>query len=441
MFWPATIVFLAVYAAIVSDKINKTKVALLGAALVLTLKILTQREALHDPDLGVDWNVIFLLLSMMVIVTIMTRTGVFQYLAVRAAKLARGEPFRIMVLLSLVTAVCSAFLDNVTTVLLIAPVTLTVAGELGVDPVPFLISEVLASNIGGTATLVGDPPNIMVASRAGLDFMDFLCNLAPAVVIILVVWLVVWKLVFGRRFTVSAERRERVAAMNAAELITDRRLLVRSLVVLGLTIAAFVLHGQLGFQPATVALAGASLLLFISGMDVREVLVKVEWPTLFFFVGLFIVIGGTVKAGLISLLSQEMIALTHPTPDNTLVLSMVMTWFSAGASGIVDNIPFVATMNPLLVDTAATLYGAADADAIQHASMLPVWWSLALGACLGGNATAIGASANVIVVGIAEQAGHPISFKRFLGYGLPVMLLTVAVASVYVWLRYYVLHW
>ena len=441
MFWTATIIFIAAYAAIVSEKINKTKVALFGAAITLVLKILDQHEALHDVDLGVDWNVVFLLISMMIIVNIMTRTGVFQYMAVWAAKVAKGDPFRIMVLFAIVTAVCSAFLDNVTTVLLIAPVTLVVAGELKVDPVPLLITEVLASNIGGTATLIGDPPNIMIGSRAGLDFVDFIVNLTPAVIIILVVWLIVWKFVFGRRYHVADELKARIMAMNPAELISDMTLLKKSGAVLALTIGGFMAHGALGYEPATVALMGAALLLIISGLDVHKILSEVEWPTIFFFIGLFIIIGGTIKAGLISWLSQEMIAITHPTPDNTFTLSMVMVWFSAIASAIVDNIPFVATMNPLLVETAGKLFGGPEgANALQHAAMMPVWWALALGACLGGNGTAIGASANVIVVGIAGSAGHHISFKRFLLYGLPVMLLSVIVSALYIWVRYYILN-
>lgn len=440
MFWTATTIFVVAYAAIVSEKINKTKVALFGAAITLVLKILDQREAFHDIDLGVDWNVVFLLISMMIIVNILTRTGIFQYLAVRAAKLAKGEPFRIMVILALVTAVCSAFLDNVTTVLLIAPVTLVVAGELKIDPVPVLITEVLASNIGGTATLIGDPPNIMIASRAGLNFMDFIANLAPVVVIILAVWLLIWKFIFGRRYQVADELKALIMAMNPNELITDPKLLWKAGAVLSLTIVGFIVHGALGFEPATVALTGAALLLVLSGLDVHKILSEIEWPSIFFFIGLFIIIGGTIKAGLISWLSQEMISLTHPTPDDTFSLSMVMIWFSALASGIIDNIPFVATMNPLLVETAHTLFSSPDGtNALQHAAMLPIWWSLALGACLGGNGTSIGASANVIVVGIAGSAGHHISFKKFLAYGLPVTFLSGVISTLYVWIRYYVL--
>ncbi|HBE95286.1 MAG TPA: hypothetical protein DDW80_07590 [Desulfovibrio sp.] len=440
MFWVATAIFVVAYAVIVSEKVHKTKVALVGAALTLIAKVLTQHDALHDVDLGVDWNVIFLLISMMLIVNIMTKTGVFQYVAIKAAKLGKGNPFTIMAIFAVVTAVGSAFLDNVTTVLLLAPVTLLIATELEIDPVPYLITEALASNIGGTATLIGDPPNIMIASKAGFDFMDFIVHLSPAIIVIMGVWMLVWKVVFGKRLHVREELKARVMAMNENELIKDPVLLKKSGIILGLTILGFVLHGFFHYEPATVALMGASLLLLVSGEEPHHALAEVEWPTIFFFIGLFIIIGGTVKVGLIELLSQKMIDLTRPTGGDMFLLSMVMVWFSAIASAIVDNIPFVATMNPLLISMSGKVFGATDVATLQNPVMLPVWWALALGACLGGNGTAIGASANVIVVGISEKAGHKISFARFLKYGTPVMLLTVLLSMVYIWIRYYVLH-
>ena len=440
MFWVATAIFVVAYAVIVSEKIHKTKVALLGAALTLITKVLTQHDALHDIDLGVDWNVIFLLISMMLIVNIMTKTGVFQYVAIKSAKLGKGNPFTIMAIFAVVTAVGSAFLDNVTTVLLLAPVTLLIATELEIDPVPFLITEALASNIGGTATLIGDPPNIMIASKAGFDFMDFIVHLTPAIIVIMAVWMLAWKVVFGKRLHVREELKARVMAMNENELIRDPVLLKKSGIILGLTILGFILHGFFHYEPATVALMGAALLLFVSGEEPHHALAEVEWPTIFFFIGLFIIIGGTVKVGLIEMLSQKMIDLTRPTGGDMFLLSMVMVWFSAIASAIVDNIPFVATMNPLLISMSAKIFGATDVATLQNPVMQPVWWALALGACLGGNGTAIGASANVIVVGISEKAGHKISFARFLKYGTPVMLLTVFLSMVYIWVRYYVLH-
>ncbi|MFZ5425486.1 MAG: SLC13 family permease [Thermodesulfobacteriota bacterium] len=441
MFWVATAIFVCAYAVIVSEKVHKTKVALFGAALTLITKVLTQHDALHNIDLGVDWNVVFLLISMMIIVNIMTKTGVFQYVAIKAAKVGRGEPYTIMAIFAVVTAIGSAFLDNVTTVLLLAPVTLLIAQELEVDPVPYLITEALASNIGGTATLIGDPPNIMIASKAGFDFMDFIYHLTPAIIVIMVVWMLVWKMVFGKRLKVRDELRERVMSMDEGKLIKDPALLKKSGVVLALTIMGFVLHGVFHYEPATVALMGAATLLLISGEDPHHALMEVEWPTIFFFIGLFIIIGGTVKVGLIELMSQKMIDLTGPTKDDMFVLSMVMVWFAAIASAIVDNIPFVATMNPLLIGMSSKIFGSTGVESLQHPTMLPVWWALALGACLGGNGTAIGASANVIVVGLSEKAGHKITFVRFMKYGIPVMLLTIVLSMIYVWLRYYVLKW
>jgi len=445
MFWVATSIFVGAYALIVSEKIHKTKVALFGAALTLITKVLTQHDALHDIDMGVDWNVIFLLISMMIIVNIMTKTGVFQYVAIKAAKIGKGNPYAIMSIFAVVTAISSAFLDNVTTVLLLAPVTLLIARELEVDPVPFLITEALASNIGGTATLIGDPPNIMIASKAGFDFMAFINHLAPAIVIIMAIWMLVWKAVFGKRLKVREDLKKRVMAMNENELITDPALLKKSGIVLILTILGFMLHGFFHYEPATVALMGASTLLLLSGEEPHHILAEVEWPTIFFFMGLFIIIGGTVKVGLIELFSRKMIDLTSPTKDSMLMLSMVMVWFSGIASAIVDNIPFVATMNPLLASLAEKVLGPetglSGAALLQHPTMLPVWWSLALGACLGGNGTAIGASANVIVVGLSEKAGYKISFARFLKYGVPVMLGTVFLSMIYIYVRYYVLHW
>jgi len=445
MFWTATTIFLVAYALIISEKIHKTKVALFGAALMLITKVLLQREAFNDMDLGVDWNVIFLLISMMIIINIMTKTGVFQYVAIKCAKVAKGEPFRVMILFAIITGVGSAFLDNVTTVLLLVPVTLLIAEQLEINPIPYLITEALASNIGGTATLIGDPPNIMIASKAGLSFMDFIYHLTPAIIIIFLFWMLAWKVIFGKRLHVRDELKRRVMSLQEKEQITDPVLLKKSLFVLSLTILGFMLHGVFHYEPATVALMGATTLLFISGEDPQSILAEVEWPTIFFFIGLFIIIGGIVKVGLVEDMSRAMIAVTNPQPDNMTMLAMVMLWFSAICSAIVDNIPFVATMNPLLIDMIHKIYGlesgTATVEHIQHLSMMPVWWSLALGACLGGNGSPIGASANVIVVGLSEKAGYKITFVQFMKYGVPVMLMTVFMAMIYVYVRYYMLKW
>ncbi len=437
-FWTATIIFLVAYVVIVSERVHKTIVALTGAALMLIVKILDQSEAFHLEETGVDWNVIFLLISMMVIINIMRPTGIFEYIAIKSAKWGRGEPVRILIIFSVVTAVLSAFLDNVTTVLLLAPVTLLIADALEIDPVPFLITEALTSNIGGTATLIGDPPNIMIASKAKLSFMDFIVHLTPAVIIIMIIYLVVLKMIFGRRLRVRPELRERILAMDEREAIRDPVLLRKSLFVLSLVIIGFVFHGFFHYEPATVALSGAALLLLLSSTDnPHHYLSEVEWPTIFFFIGLFIIIGGIVKVGLIKWLSLKVLDLTG---GNMFATSMLIMWFSAFASAFVDNIPYVATMNPLIIDMANQLWPELKGvELLQHHELMPVWWSLALGACLGGNGTAIGASANVIVVGMSERAGRKITFLRFMLYGMPIMVLTVVISTLYVWLRYYVL--
>jgi Na+/H+ antiporter NhaD/arsenite permease-like protein len=435
-FWTATTIFLLAYAIIVSEKIHKTIVAVFGASLMIALKILEQHEAFHVEELGVDWNVIFLLISMMTIINLMRPTGLFEYIAIKSAKWGRGEPFRIMAIFAIVTAILSALLDNVTTVLLLAPVTLLIADALEIDPIPFLIVEALASNVGGTATLIGDPPNIMIASKAKLNFMDFIYNLAPIVIVIMVVFLVVIKLIFGKKLHTREELKQRIMQMKENEAIKDPVMLKKSLFVLGVVLLGFVFHGMLHYEPATVALFGAGLLLLLSNThDPHQYLADIEWPTIFFFMGLFIIVGGVVKVGLIKWMSLKMLALTQ---GNLFSTSMVIMWFSAFASAIVDNIPYVATMNPLVIDMARELWPHETGLALlQHADLLPVWWSLALGACLGGNGSAIGASANVIVVGMAERAGKKISFLKFMAYGMPIMIITVILSSLYVWLRYY----
>jgi Na+/H+ antiporter NhaD/arsenite permease-like protein len=437
-FWIATAIFLFSYALIVSEKIHKTIIAIFGASLMIVLGIVTQEDAFHSIELGVDWNVIFLLVSMMIIINIMKPTGVFEYIAIKSAKAAKGNPFRIMAIFSVVTAVLSAFLDNVTTVLLIAPVTLFICQALELDVVPFLITEVLASNIGGTATLIGDPPNIMIASKAQLDFMSFIYHLAPVVIVMMVVYILTLKIIFGKRLTVKEELRQRVMIMDEREAIKDPILLKKSLAVLAVTMTGFVMHGMLHLEPATIALFGAGLLLLVSGIkDPHHVLAEAEWSTLFFFIGLFIIIGAVVKVGLIKWMSIKVLELTH---GNLLGTSMIVLWFSAFASAFIDNIPYVATMNPLIIDMAKQMWpNLSGVELLHHPDLMPMWWSLALGACLGGNGTAIGASANVIVVGMAEKMGHPISFRKFMLYGMPLMIESVIICMIYIWLRYYVL--
>jgi len=436
-FWTATTIFLLAYAVIVSEKIHKTIIAVFGAGLMLVLKILEQHEAFHVEEFGIDWNVIFLLISMMVIINLMRPTGVFEYIAIKSAKWGKGDPFRILAIFAIVTAVLSAFLDNVTTVLLIVPVTILIAEALEVDPLPYLISCALASNIGGTATLIGDPPNIMIASKAQLNFMDFIYHLTPVIVITMVFYIFAIKLIWGKKLKTREELKTRIMAMNENEAIKDPVMLTKSLVVLGIVLTGFVLHGMLHFQPATIALFGAGLLLLLSKThEPHHIFAEVEWPTIFFFMGLFIIIGGVVKVGLIKWMSIKVLEITQ---GNLFATSMVVMWFSAFASAFIDNIPYVATMNPLIVDMAKQLWpNLSGIQLLHHVDLMPLWWSLALGACLGGNGTAIGASANVIVVGMSEKAGKRISFGKFMLYGMPLMIMTVIISTIYVWLRYYV---
>src|SRR3990170_2130999 len=422
VFWIASIIFIASYGLIVSEKLDKTKVALVGAGLMLILKIVSQHEAFYDEKYAIDYNVIFLLIGMMIIVNILSKTGLFQFLAIKSAKLAKGKPFRILIFFTVITAILSAILDNVTTVLLLVPVTLFIADELELDPFPFLISEVMASNIGGTATL-----------------MDFIYHTAPAVLFIFGFFLLTIKLIFGRKLHVKEEVKQKILAIDEFTLIKNYSLLKKSLSVLGMVVLGFIFHGILHYEPATIAIMGAAILLIISKEDPHHVLRELEWPTIFFFIGLFIIVGGVIKVGLISNLSESMISLTKPNAENMFVTAITTLWFSAISSAIVDNIPFVASMIPLVIDTAhAVLPSGADfKSVVQHPTLMPVWWSLALGACLGGNGSPVGASANVITLGLAGKAGYPISFKKFIIYAIPITIETIIIATIYVWLRYY----
>lgn len=421
----AIIVFSIVYLLIASERVNRVAAALAGAGVVLAVGVVGSHDAFFSAETGIDWNVVFLLFGMMVIVGVLRQTGVFEYVAIWAAKLARGRPFRVMALLCLITAVASAGLDNVTTVLLVAPVTVLVCERIGVRPVPFLIAEALASNIGGTATLVGDPPNLIVASRSGLTFSDFLVNLGPIVIVMLVVFIGLSRVLFRKDFVADPAQVAQVMELDEREAIQDRALLVRSLAVLALVLAGFTLHGVLHLEPSVVALLGAGLLVAISGLPARSYLVEVEWETLLFFAGLFILVGSLVKTGVIDHLAS---ALVTATGDSVQGAMMLLLWGSAALSAIIDNIPFVATMTPV-VDQLVSGTG-------PFAGQNGLWWALVLGADLGGNATAIGASANVVVAGISKRNGHPISFWEFTRYGSVVALVTLVIATPYLLLRY-----
>ncbi|MGC4815356.1 SLC13 family permease [Micromonospora sp. DT228] len=424
--WIAVAVFAAAYVLIATEKINRVAVALGGASIMLAIGATDAEHAFFSEEAGIDWNVIFLLLGMMLIVGVLKRTGLFEYLAIWSAKKARGRPFPIMVILVVVTAVVSAALDNVTTVLLVAPVTLLVCERLDVPPIPFLIAEVMASNIGGAATLVGDPPNIIIASRSGLSFTDFLNVMAPLVLIVLVVFIGLCRIMFRKAFRYDAERAARIMALREADAIRDRRLVVISLVVLGAVLLAFSLHTVLHLEPSVVAILGGLLLLALSRLDAEDVAKDVEWPTLVFFAGLFIMVGALVATGVIDSIARSA---TEAVEGKLWPATMLLLWASAGLSAIVDNIPYVATMSPIVGELVNAEGGIGKAQVL--------WWALAIGADFGGNATAVGASANVVVLGIADRAGHKITFWGFTKYGLIVTVISVAISVPYLWLRFF----
>ena len=419
----AIVIFVAAYALIISEKIHRTIIGICGAMLMILLGIISQETAIHH----IDFNTLGLLMGMMVIVNITSETGLFNYLAIWAAKKVKAKPISLLVALSLLTAVCSALLDNVTTVLLTVPITFSITKQLNVDVKPFLIAQILASNIGGTATLIGDPPNIMIGSAVGLQFMDFITNLSAICVVIFIVTIAILIAIYGNKLHTTDDLREKVMQLDEKSQIVDPRLLKKCLFALAITISLFVLHGQLHLDTATAAMTGAGLLLLISYPQkeamIAKVLSKVEWLAIFFFAGLFILVGALVETGVIKMLAEEAIKITQGDLTST---SMLILWMSAFASAFIDNIPFVATLIPLIQDMGQ----------MGMTNLEPVWWSLALGACLGGNGTLIGASANVVVASMAAQRGKPISFISFMKIALPLMTLSIAISSVYVWLRY-----
>lgn len=415
----ASVIFVLVYALIISEKVQRTIAALLGAVIMILFGFILQEKAIN----AIDFNTIGLLIGMMVIVEITKPTGLFEYLAVKAAKWAKGEPVRIMVSLSVITAFTSAFLDNVTTVLLIVPVTFSITHTLRVKALPFLMAMIFASNIGGTATLIGDPPNIMIGSATGLSFMDFLINVAPVIIVVQAVTSLIFRLMYRKELKVDAENREKVMAMNELEFIKDPVLLRKCLAVLGLTVLGFVAHGFLHLQPATLAIAGATLLMAVTGAKPEKILKEVEWPVIFFFIGLFVLVGTLDELGVLKLIAAKAVNLTQ---GNLLLTGMLILWLSAIASAFIDNIPFVATMIPLIHNIGQ----------ISGMDVGPLWWALSLGACLGGNGTLIGASANVVVAGMAEERRHHISFKNYLKVGFPIMLVSILICSVYLYIFY-----
>ncbi|HEX8085367.1 MAG TPA: ArsB/NhaD family transporter [Solirubrobacteraceae bacterium] len=410
-------IFVLALAVIASDRVHRTKVALIGAILVLVTQTIEQEQAIE----AIDWNTIGLLAGMMLIVRLTETTGLYTYLAIKAGQWARGRPFLVAFALAAATAVLSAFLDNLTTVLLIVPITFLLADTLDIDPIPLVLIEVVASNIGGTATLIGDPPNIMIAGATGLSFTDFVVNLAPIATVAFLVVTGLMYLAFRRRLQIAPEARDRVMELDARKSIEDPDELRRALPVLIGTIVLFFVHKPLGLEPATVALLGATVLLVLTRQPVEEALARIEWPTLFFFIALFVMVGALEETGAIDEIAHGIADVTGG--DRTAEL-LGITWVSALASGIVDNIPFTATMIPVVEQ----LQGPEGDDAY--------WWCLALGACFGGNLTLIGAAANVAAAGTAERSGRPIGFVEFLKVGVPATLLSMLLATGYIALRY-----
>ena len=416
-------IFVVAYALINSEKVHRTIVGLFGAMLMILFGIIDQEGAVHH----IDFNTLGLLMGMMIIVNITSETGLFNFLAIWAAQKVKAQPIALLVVLSTITMVCSALLDNVTTVLLTVPITFSITSQLKVDVMPYLISQILASNIGGTATLIGDPPNIMIGSAVGLDFMAFIENLTLISIIIFILVQFILIGLYHKGLHTQPELQDKIMRLPAGAQITDHALLRKCLVVIFLTITFFVLHGSLGLESATVALSGAGLLLLLTATRdegaIVKVLSKIEWPAIFFFGGLFILVGALVETGVIRMLAAEAIKATGGNVEATAILIL---WMSAFASAFIDNIPFVATLIPLIQDMGQM--GLSNLD--------PMWWSLALGACLGGNGTLIGASANVVVASMSAQRGRPISFLGFMKVAFPVMVFTIIVSNIYVYIRY-----
>jgi len=417
--YTAIIVFILTYVFIVLELVDRTIVALVGACLMIMVKILHQESAIEE----IDFNTLGLLIGMMILVLITKRSGVFEYIAIKLVKIAKGSPKKIMIYLSITTGLLSALLDNVTTIMLIIPITLNIASELKINPTPIIITEVFTSNVGGTATLIGDPPNIIIGSAVNLTFTDFIINNGPIVLIILAVTIALYTVYHLKELKTVKELKERIMEQDEKLLIKDKVLLIKSLLVLSFVFIAFMLHGVLGFESASIALTGAVVLLLISGVDIEEILSEVEWNTILFFVGLFILVGGLKTVGAIDMLAEFVLKITK---GNLILTSFSILWVSAIASAFIDNIPFVTTMIPLIKHMGE----------VSNMNLKPLWWALSLGACLGGNGTIVGASANVIAVGLSKKQGYKITFKKFLFEAFPMMILTITIANVYIYLVY-----
>ncbi len=414
----AIAVFVLVMAVIISEKIHRAAIALAGGIILILSGVISFDESIE----AIDFGTLGVLLGMMLFVAVVKESGLFEYMAIKAAKIAKGDPWHIMIAFMVITAVLSAFLDNVTTVLLIGPMTITICQMLKVNPVPFLITEILASNIGGTATLIGDPPNIMIGSAAHLSFLDFLSMDAPVVIVIMAVTIFCFRFIYGKKLNVTEEAKAEILTLDEKKAIKDKKLFKKSLIMILFVVLGFMLHGVIGVESSEVALAAGIIMIIIGGTNVETAIHHVEWPTLLFFIGLFVVVGALEVTGVITMLANVIIGATA----GKLILTMlVILWISALLSAILDNIPFVATMIPLVLTMEAS-----------GIDVTPLWWAISLGACLGGNGTLIGASANVVLSGISNRQGYPITFIAFLKIGIPMMLLSIIISSCYLLLRF-----
>jgi len=413
------LVFIISYIAIVSEKLNRTIVALFGATLMILFHVISQSEALEK----IDFNTLGLLIGMMIIVNILKKTGLFQYLAIKTAKMAKGDPKKILLYFSVIAAVASGLLDNVTTILLIVPVTLVISDTLKISPVPFIIAEIMSANIGGAATLIGDPPNIMIGGATGFGFVDFIVNLLPLMTVVFITTLVLLRIIFRKSFNVSEKDKLEILSFDENKAITDKSLLIKSLFVLFITILGFTLAEIVDIKSASIALFGASLLLLLSKTEPDEILERVEWSTIFFFGGLFVLVGSLENIGFINLLAEKLLAITQGSIPFTTILVL---WMSSILSSFLDNIPYVATMIPLVNSMASSSGG----------NYEPVWWALSIGACLGGNGTIIGASANVVSRGILEKHGYKITFMGYLKIAFPLMIISIIISTVYLVIFY-----
>lgn len=409
----AVSIFLIVMMAIISEKVNRAVAAMAGALLMIIFNILTVEQGLHH----IDFNTIGVLIGMMLFVSVVKNSGLFEYIAILSAKKSKGDPWKIMLCFIILTAVLSAVLDNVTTVLLIGPMTIVITQILNINPTPFLLTQILASNIGGTSTLIGDPPNIMIGSAANLSFADFIINLGPIVIIILFLTILCFKFMFKKQLFVDEKSKEKILTLDEKKAIKDKPLLIKSIIMIIFILLGFVLHNVINLESSIVALTGATVMMFIGKQDIDEILSSVEWSTIAFFMGLFVIVGGIVEVGIINYIAEYLISAT----SGHLVLTMLLIlWLSAIISSFLDNIPFVATLIPLIL----TMQG-------SGIDVTPIWWATSLGACLGGNGTLIGASANIVLANVGQKNGYPISFKAYFKVGFPLMILSVIISTIY----------